>query len=293
MKLKNKIKGALLLAVVPSILVACGDTEQREVIPIGEPEQEEDIDMEQFRVEGDRLAEEPVLSTEARQLRFIEQYERVDRPILVNTLRYLQAYDRDHAEAFDGVRLITSKSIDEVKADKLEEYREHLGEPLDSNTTQVFDIDVVYPYTQDDFKSYYQTVVNILKNEVVNRTSTYESISRNIEAQDFDQIRGSGIITSFQNSIDAEGGMVEQIRPYIQEMDKIVAGMRSERELDMPKYSRIGLETEELTLDKVEEFVAPKPMTVQEVIRIEPSMELYEDLPEVETEGEEVEGDIE
>ena len=116
-----KLKTLVMLAITPLVLMAC-QKEERQVIPTPEPEQQEDIDMEQFRVEGDRLATEPVLGTLERQERFVEQYETVDRPILMNTLRLIGEYDQEHEESFNGVRLITDKSIDEVKEKKLAEY---------------------------------------------------------------------------------------------------------------------------------------------------------------------------
>ena len=55
-----KLKTLVMLAITPLVLMACG-AEEVEVEPIPIPEEEEEIDMEQFRVSGDRVASEPVL----------------------------------------------------------------------------------------------------------------------------------------------------------------------------------------------------------------------------------------
>lgn len=267
-------------------MVACGKDKQKEVIRLDdlEPDEEEVIDMEQFRVEGDRLVDEPVISTLERKERFVKQYETVDRPVLLNTLRHLQQFDKDHEGAFKGVRLVTDKSIDEVKEAKVKEYLEHLGDPLNSDTTKIYDIKEVYPYTEDDFHSYYTTVVNILIDEVTSRTQTYAGIKSNIENQKFDQLKNSGIVRNFQEAIDIDGGLLEQVRPYIEEMDKLVVNVREDLEMERPKYTPI-----ESDIEEVPDYIVPDKMTVQEIISIEPSSDLYEDYseePEPESEEE-------
>lgn len=258
--------------------MACGEEEQREVIPYEEPAEEEEIDMEQFRVEGDRLSDEPVLSTEERQLRFIEQYERIDRPIIMNTIRHIRDFDVKHEGTFEGVRLITGKGVKEVQDEMLETYRGHLGEPLNENTTQIYDIGIVYPYTEDDFKSYYETVVNILQDEVLGRVQTYETISNNLDKRDFQGLRRSGVVANLQGIVDEEGGMLEQIRPYIEAMDEIVVNLRLENGLEMPKYSQVEVDVENIEdeIEEVEEYVTPEPTTVQEINSIEPTSGIYD-----------------
>ena len=258
--------------------MACGGEEPQEEIPYEEPVpvEEEEIDMEQFRVEGDRLNDEPVLSTEERQLRFIEQYEKIDRPIIMNTLRYIRDFDERHEESFKGVRLISGKGIKEVQDEMLVTYREHLGEPLNENTTQIYDIDIVYPYTEEDYKSYYETVVNILQDEVLVRVQTYETISNNLDNRDFQGLRSSGAVANLKSIVDVEGGMLEQIRPYIEAMDEIVVNLRLASGLEMPKYSKVDVENIEDELEEVEEYVSPEPKTEQEIISIEPTSEIYD-----------------
>ena len=263
-----------MLAITPLVLMAC-QKEERQVIPTPEPEQQEDIDMEQFRVEGDRLATEPVLGTLERQERFVEQYETVDRPILMNTIRLIREYDTEHEGSFEGVRLITDKSIDEVKEKKLAEYTENLGGELSPQTTQVYDITTVYPYTEDDYSSYYDTVIKILQEEVLVRTQTYNGIKSHIENRSFDLLKKSGIVRNFQDAIDVNGGMLEQVRPYIQEMDKLVAQIRQSLEMEKPKYTTI-----DSPLEEVAEYKVPQKATVQEIISIEPTSDLYEDYSE-------------
>lgn len=280
MKLHNRIKLVSLLSVTPFILIACGGEEPQEEIPYEEPVpvEEEEIDMEQFRVSGDRLKDEPVLSTEARQLRIIEQYEKIDRPIIMNTLRYIRDFDERHEESFKGVRLITSNSIIEIQDEMLETYKQHLGEPIDSNTTQVFDIKEVYPYTEEDFKSYYETVVKILQEEVLVRTQIYDVIGNYLEERDFDGLRKSGSVTKLQDMIDMEGGLIEQVRPYIQAMDELVVNIRIENGMEMPKYTKVSFDEENMEIEEVDTYVEEEPTTVQEIISIEPTSEIYESI---------------
>lgn len=280
MKLHNRIKLVSLLSVTPFILIACGGEEPQEEIPYEEPVpvEEEEIDMEQFRVSGDRLNDEPVLSTEARQLRIIEQYEKIDRPIIMNTLRYIRDFDERHEESFKGVRLITSNSIIEIQDEMLETYKQHLGEPIDSNTTQVFDIKEVYPYTEEDFKSYYETVVKILQEEVLVRTQIYDVIGNYLEERDFDGLRKSGSVTKLQDMIDMEGGLIEQVRPYIQAMDELVVNIRIENGMEMPKYTKVSFDEENMEIEEVDTYVEEEPTTVQEIISIEPTSEIYESI---------------
>ena len=278
--MNNKVKGLTLLLLAPLLLMACGKEEQREVIPIPEEESQEEIDMEQFRVEGDRVKAEPVLQSEERQERLITQYETIDRPILMNTLRYITEFDKKHENSFDGVRLITGRSIDKIKDEKIKEYTEHLGEPINADTTKIYDISKVYPYSGDDYKSYYDTVVGILKEEVTTRTQTYEGIKKGIEARDFDMLKKSGDIPKLQDIIDNDGGLVEQVRPYIEEMDKLVAELRSELGMEQPKYTTLTDDVEELP-----EYKMSKPMTVQEIMSIEPISDLYDDTGIIGSEG--------
>lgn len=258
--------------------MACGGEEPQEEIPYEEPMEEEEIDMEQFRVAGDRLKDEPVLSTEERQLRFIEQYEKIDRPIIMNTLRYIRDFDERHEESFKGVRLITNSSIIEIQDEMLETYKQHLGEPIDSNTTQVFDIKEVYPYTEEDFKSYYGTVVKILQEEVMVRTKIYGLIDNYIRERDFDGLRKSGSVIKLQDMIDMEGGLIEQVRPYIQAMDELVVNLRLENGMEMPKYTKIDVDEENKEIEEVDTYVEEEPTTVQEIISIEPTSEIYDSI---------------
>ena len=258
--------------------MACGGEEPQVEIPYEEPVEEEEIDMEQFRIAGDRLKDEPVLSTEERQLRFIEQYEKIDRPIIMNTLRYIRDFDERHEESFKGVRLITNSSIIEIQDEMLETYKQHLGEPIDSNTTQVFDIKEVYPYTEEDFKSYYETVVKILQEEVMVRTQIYGVIDNYIGERDFDGLRKSGSVTKIQDMIDVEGGLIEQVRPYIQAMDELVVNIRLENGMEMPKYTKINVDEENMEIEEVDTYVEEKPTTVQEIISIEPTSEIYDSI---------------
>lgn len=258
--------------------MACGGEEPQEEIPYEEPMEEEEIDMEQFRVAGDRLKDEPVLSTEERQLRFIEQYEKIDRPIIMNTLRYIRVFDERHEESFKGVRLITNSSIIEIQDEMLETYKQHLGEPIDTNTTQVFDIKEVYPYTEEDFKSYYGTVVKILQEEVMVRTKIYGLIDNYIRERDFDGLRKSGSVIKLQDMIDMEGGLIEQVRPYIQAMDELVVNLRLENGMEMPKYTKIDVDEENKEIEEVDTYVEEEPTTVQEIISIEPTSEIYDSL---------------
>lgn len=278
MKVHNRIKLVSLLAVTPFVLMACGGEEPQEEITYEEPEEEEEIDMEQFRIAGDRLKDEPVLSTEERQLRFIEQYEKIDRPIIMNTLRYIRDFDERHEESFKGVRLITNSSIIEIQDEMLETYKQHLGEPIDSNTTQVFDIKEVYPYTEEDFKSYYETVVKILQEEVIVRTKIYGVIDNYIGERDFDGLRKSGSVTKIQDMIDVEGGLIEQVRPYIQAMDELVVNLRLENGMEMPKYTKVNVDEENMEIEEVDTYVEEKPTTVQEIISIEPTSEIYDSI---------------
>lgn len=258
--------------------MACGGEEPQVDIPYEEPVKEEEIDMEQFRVAGDRLNDEPVLSTEERQLRFIEQYEKIDRPIIMNTLRYIRDFDERHEESFKGVRLITNSSIIEIQDEMLETYKQHLGEPIDSNTTQVFDIKEVYPYTEEDFKSYYETVIKILQEEVMVRTQIYGVIGNYIEERDFDGLRKSGSVTKLQGIIDVEGGLIEQVRPYVQAMDELVVNLRLENGMEMPKYTKINVDEGNMEIEEVDTYVEEKPTTVQEIISIEPTSEIYDSI---------------
>lgn len=258
--------------------MACGGEEPQVEIPYEEPVEEEEIDMEQFRIAGDRLKDEPVLSTEERQLRFIEQYEKIDRPIIMNTLRYIRDFDERHEESFKGVRLITNSSIIEIQDEMLETYKQHLGEPIDTNTTQVFDIKEVYPYTEEDFKSYYETVVKILQEEVMVRTQVYGVIDNYIGERDFDGLRKSGTVTKLQDMIDMEGGLIEQVRPYIQAMDELVVNLRLEKGMEMPKYTKVSFDEENMEIEEVDTYVEEEPTTVQEIISIEPTSEIYESI---------------
>lgn len=273
---KRRVLGMMLASSM--LLVACGGEEPQVEIPYEEPVEEEEIDMEQFRISGDRLNDEPVLSTEERQLRFIEQYEKIDRPIIMNTLRYIRDFDERHEESFKGVRLITNSSIIEIQEEMLETYKQHLGEPIDTNTTQVFDIKEVYPYTEEDFKSYYETVVKILQEEVMVRTQIYGVIDNYIGERDFDGFRKSGSVTKIQDMIDVEGGLIEQVRPYIQAMDELVVNLRLENGMEMPKYTKINVDEENMEIEEVDTYVEEKPTTVQEIISIEPTSEIYDSI---------------
>src|SRR5699024_2647640 len=116
------------------------------------------------------------------------------------------------------------------------------------------------------------------------RTQTYAGIKSNIENQKFDQLKNSGIVRNFQEAIDIDGGLLEQVRPYIEEMDKLVVNVREELEMERPKYTPI-----ESDIEEVPEYIVPDKMTVQEIISIEPSSDLYEDYseePEPESEEE-------
>lgn len=262
--------------LTPLILGACG-SEEPEPVPIPEPEiVTEEIDMEQYRVSGDRVKDEPVLGSEDREKRLIKQYETVDRPILMNTLRHIISFDNEHKGAFDGVRLITDNTVDEVKERKVAEYLEHLGEPMRSETTKIYDIGEVYPYSGDDYKSYYNTVVKILQREVVERTQIYNNILTRIDNREFEDIRTSGNVTNFQSVIESDKGLIEQIRPYIQEMDKLVAQKRVELGLPLPKFTEVKNDMA-LEPEPEAEYVVPKKATVQEIMSIEPTSELYDD----------------
>lgn len=269
--LKYSFGRLVLVSSVPLLLFGCGKGEEEVVesssVAVSESEE---IDMESFRVSGDRVKAEPVLETEEREKRFIEQYETVDRPILMNTLRYILQFDKEHSEAFKGVRLITDKSDEDVKVEMSKLYKENLGKPMDENITKLFDIEDVYPYAEDDFGSYYQTVINVLQDEVLYRTSLYEKINSGIDKQDFNGLRKSGSVNMFRDLMSEESGLVEQVKPYIQEMDKLVASKRTELGMEMPTYTTLD--------DKVEkgaEYVVPKKATVQEIKSIEPTSDLY------------------
>ena len=269
-----KLKTLVMLTISPLVLMACG-TEEVELEPIPIPEEEEEIDMEQFRVSGDRVASEPVLSTEERKKRFIEQYETIDRPIIMNTLRIIRDYDLNHEGAFKGVRFISDRGNEELKEKKIGEYKEHLGGMIDPESVKVYDITDVYPYTEEDYSSYYETVIKIVQRAVMERTQTYSVVEGHIENRRFNVLRDSGAVRGFRNAIDIDGSIVEQVRPYIREMDNLIVGIRESLGMERPKYTTLDSEYEE-----VAEYKVPQKATVQEIISIDPTSDLYEDYSE-------------
>lgn len=275
-------KKASFLLLTSVVLGACGEGEVQEIQPMNDPEPQEEVDMEQFRIDGDRVESEPVIDSQEREKRLVEQYETIDRPIIMNTFRHILSFDEKHEGAFDGVRMITEKSIDELKEEKLVEYKEHLGEPIHKEAVKIQDVAKVYPYVEDDFNSYYDTAVGILIQEVSVRVGLYDSIQGSLKNREFDKLRTSGVISEFQKSISLDGGLVEQVRPYIQEMDNLISRKRRNLGMEVIEYSDI--EDEE---DKVANYVTPKEKTSQEIIRTDKESDLYKESLEREREEQE------
>ena len=103
-------------------------------------------------------------------------------------------------------------------------------------------------------------------------------VSEALEERDFDGLRKSGSVTKLQDMIDMEGGLLEQVRPYIQAMDEIVVNIRIENGMEMPKYTKVSFDEENMEIEEVDTYVEEKPTTVQEIISIEPTSEIYDSI---------------
>lgn len=258
------------------VLVGC---EEDEVVEdgsyIGGLEWEDEEDYEEYRVEGDRLRERPVLNEAERELRAIKQYELVDRPIIMNTIRYIYEFDENNEGAFEGVRFITNKATDKRKVRKKEEYLTQMNGNLPEGVANIYDISKEYPYAGEDFKSYYKEVVGGLELEVLYRTKVYDRLDRAISEDDFDLIKSANLPNTLRKLTKNKETVVARYRPFIIEMDKLVMDKRKELGLEEVEYTRV-----DESIEDVSNYIVPERVTLYEIKEKEVENDFYSRIEE-------------
>lgn len=269
--------------VVTSLgLIACSNEEDVEleegvteefVEEEGIEEEDKEDDFEEYRIDGDRLRERPVLDDVEREKRAIKQYELVDRPVIMNTIKYIHEFDGKYEDAFQGIRNITSNLKEEARKNKAAEYREHLKGGLPEEVSQIYDIRVEFPYADEEFNSYYREVVSGLEEEVFRRTKVYSEIEKSLDKEEVGYLGRARLPQMLVKIAENKESTAERYRPFIVEMDKLVKEKKEELGMEEVEYSKVDEEVED-----VANYIVPERVTLYEIKEQEIEDNFYKEM---------------
>lgn len=244
------LKKVLFSVGVLFMLSGCGTKD--EVI------EEEYVPQVGFRREkGDRLEDETVDGEDWKIKRLITQYETIDRPIIVNSLKEIEVFMASKDGYRDRVYL-DSNMPDDVLIENKQKALTQLGYELVGNVDYVKFITYPYPLPDTKYYSYYSNLIGLLNKSIEDLKNSYNLVYNIYQNPNEISIenRGVGVL---EQSIKKADSRTESMVLYLKDIDKNINEMREELGMDTVEYTYNFLDEDQLlSHEPVGNFVRTK-----------------------------------
>lgn len=249
------MKKVILLIVSVMALVGCG---KEDVIV----EETEYIDRIEYREKGDRLVDDFSGEEHEKEKRLLKQYDTIDRPIIVNSLREIEMFAKDKEGYMDDVYIGVGLDSD-YEEELIGEGLKKLGNTLEGNVDALGDLEQPYPYLDNKLINYEGLVVKQIKKYVKDIKEEYDAIiSLYINRPKTQKVIDKRNLKGLEEELNKKDTIISSSIIYIQEMDK-EANLIREQIGEAPKdYGEILA----VDLEEVSEYIVPEDNYKIEII---------------------------